>query len=124
MKTTVEVDRVDNDVIVKWLRDAVPLGPHPTPYSEFVLVRLANIVAAADAIDAFDDDKEWIEKGLAEWREVAVRNARQAESARATARVAIAHLQAVLNKPRTHYEQQKADTAARDWLLSIGSEPQ
>ncbi len=37
--------------------------------------------------------------------------------------VAIGHLQAVLNKARTHYEQQQADTAARDWLLSIGSEP-
>lgn len=36
---------------------------------------------------------------------------------------AIGHLQAVLNKARTHDEQQKADTAARDWLTSIGSEP-
>ena len=37
--------------------------------------------------------------------------------------VAIGHLQAVLNKSRTHAEQQAADTAARDWLISIGSEP-
>ncbi len=36
---------------------------------------------------------------------------------------AINHLQAVLNKARTHDEQQAADTAARDWLTSIGSEP-
>lgn len=36
---------------------------------------------------------------------------------------AIGHLQAVLNKARTHHEQQAADTAARDWLASIGSEP-
>ena len=36
---------------------------------------------------------------------------------------ALGHLQAVLNKPRTHDEQQAADTAARDWLVSIGSEP-
>lgn len=37
--------------------------------------------------------------------------------------VAIGHLQAVLNKARTHAEQQAADTAARDWLVSVGSEP-
>jgi hypothetical protein len=36
---------------------------------------------------------------------------------------AIGHLQAVLNKARTHDEQQAADTAARDWLASIGSDP-
>lgn len=70
------------------------------------------------------DDVEWTEKGLAEWRDMAQTNARQVEAALATARVAIHHLQAVLNKPRTHDEQQRADTAARDWLISIGSEPQ
>ena len=36
---------------------------------------------------------------------------------------AVGHLQAVLNQPRTHDEQQRADTAAREWLASIGSEP-
>jgi hypothetical protein len=69
------------------------------------------------------DDIEWTEKGLAEWRDVAMANQKQAHAAQATARVAIAHLQAVLNKARTHAEQQAADTAARDWLISIGSEP-
>lgn len=37
--------------------------------------------------------------------------------------VAISHLQAVLNQARSHAEQQAADTAARQWLESIGSEP-
>jgi hypothetical protein len=69
------------------------------------------------------DDIEWTEKGLVEWRGMALSHAKQAEAARATARIAIAHLQAVLNKPRTHTDQQAADTAARDWLISIGSEP-
>lgn len=69
------------------------------------------------------DDIEWTEKGISEWRDVAQTNARQGEAARATSRVAIAHLQAVLNQSRTHAEQQAADTAARDWLISIGSEP-
>lgn len=59
-----------------------------------------------------------------DWRATALENAKHAEMARATARVAINHLQSVLNKPRTHAQQQDVDTAARDWLLSIGSEPQ
>jgi hypothetical protein len=50
-------------------------------------------------------------------------NAKQAEAARATARIAIAHLQSVLNKSRTAQEQWAADRAAREWLESIGSEP-
>lgn len=65
---------------------------------------------------------EWLEKGSAKWRDVAQTNARHAEAARATARVAIGHLQAVLLKARTHDEQQRADTAARDWLASIGAD--
>jgi hypothetical protein len=69
------------------------------------------------------DEIDYLQKGLVEWRDMAQTNARHAEAARATARVAIHHLQAVLNKPRTHAEQQAADTAARDWLISIGSEP-
>lgn len=69
------------------------------------------------------DDVEWTEKGLDEWRSMAQANARHAEAARVTARIAINHLQEVLNKARTHNEQQRADTAARDWLISIGSEP-
>lgn len=122
---------MNRETVVKYLRDAVPLGEHPTPHAEFITVRLDTVQAAADAIEAFDDDKEWIEKGLAEWRSMALKNAKHAlknakhaEMARATARVAINHLQSVLNKPRTHAQQQDADTAARDWLLSIGSEPQ
>jgi hypothetical protein len=66
------------------------------------------------------DDVEWTEKGLAEWRDMALSNAKQAEAARATARVAIGHLDCVLNQCRTAADQQKADTAARDWLTSIG----
>ena len=69
------------------------------------------------------DDIEWLEKGNEEWRFLALANQQQARAARATARIAITHLQAVLNKARTHAEQQAADTAARDWLVSIGSEP-
>ena len=70
------------------------------------------------------DEIEWLEKGIVEWRELALSNQQQARAAQATARIAIAHLQAVLNKPRTHAEQQSADTKARDWLISIGSDPE
>ena len=70
-----------------------------------------------------DDALEWAEKGLAEWRAAAV--AAQAEARRLAAenRIALGHLQAVLNKCRTAEEQLRADTAARDWLTSIGNEP-
>lgn len=69
------------------------------------------------------DDIEWLEKGVAEWRDMYIVTNRQAHQARAVSRIAIGHLQAALNKARTHTEQQAADTAARDWLISIGSEP-
>jgi hypothetical protein len=102
--------------LTKAFADAIPLGPHPNPHSEWIDVRLDFV---QDAIDHFD----WLEKGNAEWRSMAIGNAKQAEAARATARIAITHLQNILNKPRTHAEQQAADTAARDWLISIGSDP-
>ena len=44
-------------------------------------------------------------------------------NAQAALQTAIGHLQEVLNKPRTHEAQQRADKAAREWLESIGSEP-
>jgi hypothetical protein len=102
--------------LIKAFSDAIPLGPHPEPYNEWIQVRLDFI---QEAINHFD----WIERGNSEWRDMAVSRAKQASSASATARVAITHLQTVLNKARTHAEQQAADTAARDWLTSIGSEP-
>ena len=78
---------------------------------------------ARAVLESLPDDVDWLEKGIVEWRAKALDNARHAEAARATARVAIGHLHAVLNKARTYDEQQRADTAARDWLTSIGSEP-
>lgn len=67
---------------------------------------------------------DWAEKGLAEWRDMWKGAARRNTIAQAQLRIAVGHLQAVLNKARTHAEQQTADTAARDWLTSIGSEPE
>lgn len=66
------------------------------------------------------DELEWVNKGLDEWRTVAREATKQAAMSRATARIAITYLQAVLNGARSHTEQQRADTAARDWLASIG----
>ena len=109
-------DTGDSSRLTKYLADAIPQGLHPKPHAEWVSVRL-------DVVQTTIDHIEWLEKGNEEWRGVAVSNQRQAEAARATARVAINHLQEVLNKPRTHEAQQRADTAARDWLTSIGSEP-
>ena len=75
------------------------------------------------ALPDLQEHIEWVNKDLAEWREAALSNRKQANAARATARIAIGHLDVVLNKCRSHEEQQRADTAARDWLASIGYEP-
>ena len=83
---------------------------------------LAMIDAELPVLRAALEDVDYTEKGLAEWRATAQANARHAEAARATARVAIGHLQAVLSQAKTHDEQQRADTAARDWLASIGAD--
>lgn len=109
-------DNGDCSRLLKYLADAIPLGQHQEPHAEWVSVRLDVVQTAIDHI-------EWLEKGNEEWREMAVSAGKQANASRATARIAIGHLQAVLNKARTHAEQQAADTAARDWLTSIGSEP-
>ena len=103
--------------LTKAFSDAIPLGPHPDPHEEFIQVRLDFI---EEAIDHFD----WLEKGNDEWRGLGLSYQKQASASQASARIAIRHLQAVLNKPRNHAEQIMADTEARDWLISIGSEPQ
>ncbi len=108
-------DTGDCSRLLKYLADAVPQGPHPEPHAEWVSVRLDVVQTAIDHID-------WLEKGNEEWRLQQLSAGKQAKAARAQARVAITHLQAVLNNARTHPEQQAADTAARDWLESIGSE--
>jgi hypothetical protein len=93
------------------------------------LTAVGDSVVEADLIHAVlsnhdaADTIEWLEKGNAEWRDTARLAMKHQNTASATARVAINHLQAVLNKARTHDEQQMSDTAARDWLISIGSEP-
>ena len=74
-------------------------------------------------LDEAIDRISWLESGIAEWRSVAMQNSRQTETARATARTAITHLQNILHKAITADEQMKVDTDARDWLLSIGCHP-
>jgi hypothetical protein len=103
--------------LTKALSDAIPLGPHPEPHAEWIQVRLDFVQAAIDQID-------WLEKGNKEWRDIALSHIHQSNSAKAMGKIAIRHLQEVLNKPRTYDDQVRADTNARDWLTSIGSEPQ
>jgi acetoin utilization deacetylase AcuC-like enzyme len=107
--------------LVKALSDAIPLGPHPDPHAEWIRVRLDIVQQTVDHLD-------WLEKGNAEWRQMALQNSNYAEAARATARVAISHLQAILQPPRRGAQRAGAHpdtpghTAARDWLQSIGAE--
>ena len=42
---------MNKETIMKYLRDAVPLGEHPTPHAEFITIRLDVVQAAADAIE-------------------------------------------------------------------------
>lgn len=176
---------MDSNKTVKYLRDAIPLGPHPEPHAEWIQVRLDVVQAAIKQIEAAQGATmevtaalEYVDHvrtvqftevtyetyqrsnfrrkdgarrkyTLADARKdaataaIRIRNAWElldpisphAKPADAAANrtalgncqtqiaVAIGHLQAVLNKARTHADQQAADTAARDWLTSIGSEP-
>lgn len=69
------------------------------------------------------ENVELTQKSLAELQSAVKEKAQHLAAVQATARIAIGHLQSVLNTARTHAEQQSADTSARDWLVSIGSEP-
>ena len=76
--------------------------------AETAAIRLRNVYELLDPVSPASH---------AEAQRTALANAQTA------LQTAIGHLQAVLNKPRTHDEQVAADTAARAWLESIGSEP-
>jgi hypothetical protein len=69
-------------------------------------------------IERFYDKLDYTKKGLAEWREEALRHMQQAKAAQATARVAICHLRAVLAE--CAYDPVRVEEA-RDWLVSIGA---
>lgn len=72
------------------------------------------------ALKELPDEVEWIEKGLAEWRSVALAAQQQARQATAQAKLALDHLDKILNGCRTADEQQAADTAGRDFLQACG----
>lgn len=90
-----------------------PDNPRDQPQDRVMLYTAGSL---SDALLYAESDR-------AQWREQAETKARHLVAVQATARVAIGHLQAVLNQSRTHDEQLAADTLARDWLTSIGSEP-
>jgi hypothetical protein len=109
-------DTGDSARLLKCLADAIPQGPHPEPYNVWICVRL-------DVVQQSIDHIEWLEKGNEEWRQFGHNASRQSSAAQASLRIAIGHLHAMLHKARTADDQLRADTAARDWLASIGSEP-
>ena len=94
---------------LKYLVDAIPQGPHPTPHNDWVDVRL-------DALQAIIDDYEWTNTGLAEWRAEALASGKRVKAAHAAVRIAVEHLRGVLDGA----DQNKAERLARDWLESIG----
>ena len=90
------------------------LSARKNPCDDWVKVGAGFLGEAIDHMD-------WLEKGNAEWRSEYQRVAKHAEAVRATARIAIGHLEKVLNGCRTAEEQMAADKAAREWLTSIGA---
>lgn len=78
---------------------------------------------AIRALNALPDQIDWIERGIAEWREVAQTHNSRAKQATAKARIAITHLQTILNRRLDANQMLAAEMAARDWLTSIGEEP-
>jgi hypothetical protein len=78
--------------------------------------------ALHEALPELQEHLKWLEKGIQEWKDLYTAENKKAKTAQATAQIAISHLHEVLNKSRTHDAQQRADTAARQWLDSIGSE--
>jgi hypothetical protein len=104
-------------VLTKALSDAIPPGPHPDPRLKLIQVRLDLVQLAIDHIVCLD-------RGVDEWREEALSQQQKFYAAQATVKIAVRHLQEVLNKPRMYDDQVRVDTNARDWLESIGSEPE
>lgn len=102
---------MDDKRIIKYLSDSIPKGNHSEPHKEYVQVRLDVIQEAIDSI-------EWMDKGITEWRDRSDSNATQAKAARATARIAINHLIAVLKHSDPNAD---ASVAANEWLESIGT---
>lgn len=88
-------------------------------------VELPVLRAALDQAECVLDQVEYVEKGLAEWREKALTNARHLAAVQATARVAIGHLQRVLQDNASTTSEQRAQWRrdAEDWLTSIGGGP-
>lgn len=78
---------------------------------------------AIEALKVLSDQIDWIERGLAEWRESCQLRDRALKQQSATARVAIGHLQTLLNGRLDANQMLAAEKAARDWLESIGEEP-
>lgn len=75
------------------------------------------------ALDELAEAADWTNKGLAEWRDQALTKTKHLVAVQATARIAVAHLQALMAQTALA-GQTAVERAARDWLTSIDSEPQ
>lgn len=98
--------------LTKYLSDAIPLGEHPTPFNEWISVRLDIVQETIDHLD-------WLEKGNAEWRRVHSKEAQLRRLYEAQAKIAIELIENMLNC-ETVGERLRIDKTAREWLASIG----
>lgn len=98
-----------------WCREALLYSadnPHDRPEGRVMLYTAGRL----------DDRLDYVERTLVERSAQAQASARQAEAARATARLAIGYLQAALDDNATPEKRQQARNNALDWLVSIGAE--
>ena len=75
---------------------------------------------AIQALKVLYDQIDWIERGIVEWRESFQLRDRALKQQSATIRVAITHLKTILNGRLDASQMLAAESAARDWLESIG----
>lgn len=101
--------------LIKALADAIPSGPHPDPHAEWIRVRL-------DFVQKTIEHMDWLDRGVAEWRHVALKAQSQSANDWIVSDMAIRHLRAILNSRRTATQSLEAETAARQWLASIGND--
>ena len=92
-------DTGDASALLAALKEALD-APH-NPCDDWLNVGRGFVTGAVDRI-------EWLEKGNEEWRQVYLVVQAEARRLAAVNRIAVEHLQTVLNKCRTAGEQQRA----------------
>ena len=98
--------------LTKSLSDAIPLGEHPTPFNEWISVRL-------DIVQETIDHLEDLDKGNKTWLDAFKQSQKDISMYEAQSEIAITFLQRLLN-PSTSDENLQANIDGQIWLRSLG----